>query len=100
MAVWNHEWQNPYGVVQTRGLEIIGYEEKPVVKNYINAGVYALESNALSFLKREEHCDMPTLLDRLQKNSNRVIVFPMHEPWMDIGNPLDLEKANEISNLD
>jgi dTDP-glucose pyrophosphorylase len=100
MAVWNHEWQNPYGVVQTRGLEIIGYEEKPVVKNYINAGVYALESNALSFLRREEHCDMPTLLDRLQKNSNRVIVFPMHEPWMDIGNPLDLEKANEISNLD
>jgi len=100
MAVWNHEWQNPYGVVQTRGFEIIGYEEKPVVKNYINAGVYALESNALSFLKREERCDMPTLLDRLQKNSNRVIVFPMHEPWMDIGNPLDLEKANEISNLD
>jgi dTDP-glucose pyrophosphorylase len=100
MAVWNHEWQNPYGVVQTRGFEIIGYEEKPVVKNYINAGVYALESNVLSFLKREEHCDMPTLLDRLQKNSNRVIVFPMHEPWMDIGNPLDLEKANEISNLD
>jgi len=30
MAVRLHEWQHPFGVVQTRGVEIVGFEEKPI----------------------------------------------------------------------
>ena len=30
MAVRSHEWQNPFGVVQTDGMSIVGFEEKPV----------------------------------------------------------------------
>ena len=54
MAVKAYEWQNPFGVVQTQGLEIISFEEKPITRSYVNAGVYALEPLALNFLKKSE----------------------------------------------
>jgi dTDP-glucose pyrophosphorylase len=93
MAVKAYEWQNPFGVVQTQGLEIIGFEEKPITRSYVNAGVYALEPLALNFLKKSETCDMPTLLKRIKQESNILIAYPIHEPWLDIGRPEDLKKG-------
>jgi dTDP-glucose pyrophosphorylase len=93
MAVKAYEWQNPFGVVQTQGLEIISFEEKPITRSYVNAGVYALEPLALNFLKKSETCDMPTLLKRLKQESNSLIAYPIYEPWIDIGRPEDLKKG-------
>lgn len=94
MAVRIHEWQNPFGVVQTNGVEIIGFDEKPINRCYINAGVYALEPSALSLLRFGMNCDMPTLFELLQSKSLRTLAYPMHEPWLDVGRPDDLHKAN------
>lgn len=94
MAVRMHEWQHPFGVVQTRGIEIVGFEEKPVARSHINAGVYALEPDALNMLSQDAHCDMPTLFERLQAKAMRTVAYPMHEPWLDVGRPDDLNRAN------
>ena len=94
MAVRVHEWQHPFGVVQTQGVEIVGFEEKPVARSHINAGVYALDPLALSVLTVDMHCDMPTLFERLQANKKRTVAYPMHEPWLDVGRPVDLQLAN------
>lgn len=94
MAVRLHEWQHPFGVVRTRGVEIIGFEEKPIARSHINAGIYALDPGALDALPSGEGCDMPTLFSRLQERSARTIVYPMHEPWLDVGRPSDYEAAN------
>ena len=99
MAVRQHEWQHPFGVVRTRGVDIIGFDEKPVSRSHINAGVYALESSALDFLSFGEHCDMPTLFGRLQEKAERTIVYPMHEPWLDVGRPDDYKQANELDDI-
>lgn len=93
MAVRVHEWQHPYGVVQTQGVEIVGFEEKPVARSHINAGVYALAPDALDALTGEAHCDMPTLFERLQAKAKRTVAYPMHEPWLDVGRPDDLAAA-------
>jgi dTDP-glucose pyrophosphorylase len=94
MAVRVHEWQHPFGVVQTKGVEIVGFEEKPVARSHINAGVYALDPDALSVLNADSHCDMPTLFERLQAKAKRTVAYPMHEPWLDVGRPDDLQSAN------
>jgi NDP-sugar pyrophosphorylase family protein len=96
MAVRVHEWQHPFGVVQTQGVEIVGFEEKPIARSHINAGVYALDPLALSVLTADAHCDMPTLFERLQTNKKRTVAYPMHEPWLDVGRPDDLLAANKI----
>lgn len=93
MAVRVHEWQHPFGVVQTQGVEIIGFEEKPVARSHINAGVYVLDPDALNVLGANSHCDMPTLFERLQSQAKRTVAYPMHEPWLDVGRPDDLSQA-------
>jgi dTDP-glucose pyrophosphorylase len=99
MAVRVHEWQHPFGVVQTQGVEIVGFDEKPVARSHINAGVYALDPDALNVLSEGSHCDMPTLFERLQAKAKRTVAYPMHEPWLDVGRPDDLQSANgQLSN--
>jgi len=93
MAVRVHEWQHPYGVVKTDGIDIIGFEEKPVHRSHINAGVYVLEPEALGFLERNVHCDMPTLFERLKEINKRTAAYPIHEPWLDVGKQEDLIRA-------
>lgn len=90
MAVRVHEWQHPFGVVQTQGVEIVGFEEKPIARSHINAGVYVLDPAALNVLSANVHCDMPTLFERLQAKKQRTVAYPMHEPWLDVGRPDDL----------
>lgn len=97
MAVRLHEWQHPFGVVRTKGVDIIGFEEKPIARSHINAGIYVLEPSALDTLVAGEHCDMPTLFSRLQEQAARTIVYPMHEPWLDVGRPDDLAAARVSS---
>ena len=93
MAVRQHEWQHPFGVVRTKGIEIVGFEEKPIHRTHVNAGIYVLDPEALNVLTKGEACDMPTLFERLQNQGKSTIAYPMHEPWLDVGRPDDLERA-------
>jgi dTDP-glucose pyrophosphorylase/predicted transcriptional regulator len=95
MAVRQYEIQNQFGVVRTKGVEIEGFEEKPIYRSHVNAGIYVLEPSALKHLGYEQHCDMPVLFERIKQNSGRTIVYPMHEPWLDIGRPEDLATARD-----
>lgn len=96
MAVRLHEWQHPFGVVRTNGVDIVGFDEKPVSRSYINAGIYALDASALDAISPGEACDMPTLFTRLRERSARTIVYPMHEPWLDVGRADDLARAHAL----
>lgn len=95
MAVRLHEWTHPFGVVETKGVQITGFEEKPVTRTYVNAGIYVLEPSVLSFLKSDEPCDMPTLFERLRQNGLHTVVYPIHEPWLDVGAPADFDRAQQ-----
>lgn len=95
MAVRLYEWQHPFGVVRTNGVDIVGFEEKPVDRTRINAGIYVLEPAALDALTAGEFCDMPMLFGRLQQRSARTIAYPMHEPWLDVGRPDDYNNAQQ-----
>jgi dTDP-glucose pyrophosphorylase len=100
MAVRPYEWQHPYGVVQIDGVSIIGFEEKPISLSYINAGLYALGSTALEMLEINMYCDMPTLFSKIKAQGLRIIAYPMHEPWLDIGRPIDFEAAQKVKIKD
>ncbi len=77
------------------GVEIVGFVEKPIARSHINAGVYALSPVALDCLIKGEHCDIPSLFDMLKSLHKRTVVYPMHEPWLDVGRPDDLARATE-----
>ena len=95
MAVRPYELQNPFGVVQIHGIDIIGYEEKPRTISNINAGVYVIEPQFLKLLPNSEPCDMPAFFESIRNSPNRVVAYAVHEQWLDIGNPKDLVSAQK-----
>ena len=96
MAVRLYEWKHPFGVVSTEGVDIVDFQEKPVTRSYVNAGIYVLEPRALDALRTDEPCDMPTLFKRLKDAASRIVVYPMHEEWVDFGPPEQFSEPLEI----
>lgn len=94
MAVRSHEIQNPFGVVYLDGLNIIDFEEKPYYKDYINAGIYCLSSQAIASIPHGEYCDMPSLFGTLKDQNKKIVAYPMYEPWRDVGHHADFRAAN------
>jgi NDP-sugar pyrophosphorylase family protein len=95
MTVRTHEMQHAFGVVHTEGLNIMAFEEKPIIKSQINAGIYVLNPLVLDRLDRGKHHDMPTLFERVIAAKGRAIVYPMHESWVDVGRIDDLERVRQ-----
>jgi dTDP-glucose pyrophosphorylase len=93
MAVRSYEWQHPFGVVNLDGTDIIGLEEKPTYHSYINSGIYVLDPSVITKISSTERFDMTTLFEDLQIQNKKIIAYPMHETWLDIGRPGDLSMA-------
>ena len=93
MAVQIYESQIPFGVVKTRDIEIVKYQEKPIDKSLINAGVYVLGTEMFRFIKKQELLDMPSLFESAMKNGLKTSAFLIHENWVDLGSHYDYEIA-------
>ncbi|WP_164668018.1 nucleotidyltransferase family protein [Virgibacillus doumboii] len=94
MCVREHEYQIPYGVIETDNHKLLSIEEKPVQSNFVNAGIYVLNPEVLEYVPKNCFYDMPDLFNQLMVNNKEVSAFPLREYWMDIGQIDDYEKAN------
>lgn len=100
MAVAKHTIVNPFGTVEIAGDRLISFKEKPVYESIVNTGIYALTPAALSFLKKNAYCDMPSLFERVIEDGGYASVFPVSDGWMDIGQPDDLARARTPRDSD
>ena len=98
LGVREYSFQIPYGVVNIDGTQVSSISEKPIHRSMVSAGIYALDPWALSLIPQDEYCDMPTLLDMIKTEGQKVTAFPIHESWLDIGRHDDLNDAR--NNLD
>jgi NDP-sugar pyrophosphorylase family protein len=94
MGVREYDFQVPYGVVNTHGVNILSIEEKPIHKFFVSGGVYVLSHKALKYIPEDEYYDMPTLFEIMIEEKDKSISFPIHEYWLDIGRIEEFEKAN------
>ena len=93
LCVREHKTQIPYGVVQLNDLCVKTIEEKPVLNNYVNAGIYILEPKLLDLVPHGRFFDMPQLLEKAIQSHYNISAFPIHEYWLDIGHHDTLEIA-------
>lgn len=95
MCVREYEYQIPYGVIQGEAGKITSMEEKPTQLFHINAGIYVLNSEIIEQVKVKENekIDMPTLLEQRIEVKGNVMMFPIHEYWLDIGRMEDYQRA-------
>jgi dTDP-glucose pyrophosphorylase/predicted transcriptional regulator len=94
MCVREYDYQIPYGVVNIDEHNILGIEEKPVHRFFVNAGIYVLNPKVIKLLPENTNFDMPDLFDKLIETKQITSAFPVHEYWMDIGQVEDFRRAN------
>jgi len=99
VAVREQEFSVPYGVVEGNGVTVTGISEKPMVKHFINAGIYLLEAPMCRLIPRGRRYDMTDLITRLISDGRRVVSFPIREYWLDIGHAENYQKAlDDLAN--
>ena len=95
MCVREYDFQVPYGVVSVNGNQVTSIEEKPVHKFFVSAGIYMLSPNILNLIPENQFYDMPILFELMIALNDRVVSFPIHEYWLDIGRMSEYEQANK-----
>jgi dTDP-glucose pyrophosphorylase len=95
VAVLQYELQVPYGIVECKGTSIQSISEKPLLKFFVNAGIYLLEPTVYNFIPKGERYDMTDLIQQLLNEGRSVVAFPIREYWSDIGQHSDYEQAQE-----
>lgn len=89
--------QVPYGIFQIEGRrDIKGLVEKPTYDYYANAGIYLIKKFALDYIPEDTMFHSTDLIEKLIINKKKVIRFPLNGTWIDIGNPQEYKRANEM----
>lgn len=86
----------PYGIMDLEGRYIKGLIEKPRYNYYANAGIYLIKKEVLNVIPDGEFYNATDLIDDLIKMNKKVVRFPINGTWIDIGNPQEYQKAQDL----
>ena len=101
MCVTEYNYQVPFGVIENEGSKVVGMSEKPVNRFFVNAGMYVVSPQIVKSVPQNHKIDMPSLLEQHMGNNKNVMMFPIHEYWLDIGRIDDFNRAqSDIKVLD
>lgn len=100
ICVREFQYQIPYGVVNSEQNNIQSMTEKPSYYFDINTGIYVISPTLLEQVEAQ-FIGMPTILEQQIEKSQKVVSYPLHEYWLDIGQMEDYNRAQrDIINLD
>lgn len=86
----------PYGILDLDGRNIKGLLEKPKYNYYANAGIYLIKRRALNEIPDDTFFNATDLVEKLISEGKKVIRYPLNGTWIDIGNPQEYQKANDL----
>jgi len=95
VGVRQYDIEVPFGVVETSGVVVTGIEEKPVLRHFINAGIYMVDRPVCRHVPPEQRFEMTDLISAVIASRGRVISFPIREYWIDIGRIEQYQKAEQ-----
>lgn len=93
VVVCPYETRVPYGLIETRGIDVVGISEKPQIKGFVLAGIYLLNPRVCGFVPVGKPYDMTDLIARVIGDGGRVVSFPLREYWLDVGVREDYQQA-------
>ncbi len=66
-----HETKNQFGIIRTKGSRLVEIIEKPLQKNYVNAGIYVFNTRILKYIKKNHKLDVNDLFKNLIKEKKK-----------------------------
>ncbi len=95
VGVRQYDIEVPFGVVQTNGVNVRAITEKPVIRHFINAGIYMVNPSVCRLVPDDRRFDMTDLISALLESAGNVVCFPIREYWLDIGQIEQYQKAKQ-----
>lgn len=86
----------PYGIFNVNEDNITGLTEKPTYNYYANAGIYLIKREMLELIPADTFFNATDLIELLIGQKKKVVRFPIHGYWIDIGNKDEYAKAQDI----
>ena len=86
----------PYGIFNVNEDNITGLTEKPTYNYYANAGIYLIKREMLELIPADTFFNATDLIELLIAQKKKVVRFPIHGYWIDIGNKDEYAKAQDI----
>jgi len=88
----------PYAVMETNNNHIISFKEKPKYTYYSNGGIYLIKRAILNRIPKDVFYNSTDLMEALIESGNKLISYPIHQYWLDIGKHEDFEQAQKDIN--
>ncbi|HIF9279608.1 TPA: nucleotidyltransferase family protein [Photobacterium damselae] len=95
MCVREYNYQIPYGVIEKDGNKIIAMTEKPKYTFHVNAGIYVVSPKLFNNVEKDTKVDMPSLLESHMKSNEKIVMYPLTEYWLDIGQMTEYKQAQK-----
>ena len=86
----------PYGIFNVNEDNITGLTEKPTYNYYANAGIYLIKREMLDLIPADTFFNATDLIELLISQKKKVVRFPIHGYWIDIGNKDEYAKAQDL----
>lgn len=99
IAVRPYFHQVPFGCVQLEGEQIMRIQEKPVLSQTINTGIYVLNPQLLTS-RQPEPLPITRIFEQCIRRGDRVGAYQMDDEWADVGLPQELLAAKGLRPSD
>ena len=84
------------GVMEfNRDYQLTQYIEKPTLTYSVSMGIYVFEKKVLKWISPKQYLDFPELIQKLIQQKEKVVCYPSHDFWLDIGRHEDYEEAQK-----
>ena len=88
-----------FGNIHFDGNLITGVEEKPDLVSYVLAGVYMMKPEVLDLVPDSTYFGIDDLICTMLDQGMPVAKYDIEEYWLDIGRPVDYEKAQRDARM-
>jgi NDP-sugar pyrophosphorylase family protein len=96
IAMSQKKVQLEFGVMESNSVhQLVRYSEKPLFSYAVSMGVYVFEKRVLDWIPPKRYLDFPDLIQRLLRSKEKIVCFPSHDFWLDIGRHEDYEEAQK-----
>lgn len=98
VAVKEHVYQVPFGVVQGTDGQLTAWQEKPTHSWHVSAGIYVIAPQVVAQVPCATYCDVPTVVQRCAAAGQRIGTWSLDAEWLDVGRPSELQRARGEQN--
>ncbi len=93
ITVSQHLIEIPFGAIQAEDGKLKGFEEKPIRRELISAGINVFNTEILALLPKGGKFDIPDIYTKLLEDKADISIYELEGYWLDVGTTNSMKQA-------